>query len=85
MGFFYGLYMGHIPSDPSQRRLHLQGDLLARRRGVGRRGFDRCGARRFGAAGEEVFSLGDGEKKGGYEQLTLAIWVNIWIIQSTSS
>jgi hypothetical protein len=24
-----------------------------------------------------VFSLGDGEKKGGYEQLTLAIWVNI--------
>ena len=58
----YGLYMGHIPSDPSQRRLHLQGDLLAR--GVGRRDFDCCGARRFGAAGEEVFGLGDGEISG---------------------
>ena len=65
-----GFLMGHIPSyfffsalkshskDPSQRRLHLQGDLLARQR-RGRRDFDRRGARRFGAAREEVFGLGD--------------------------
>ena len=79
----YGLYMGHIPSDPSQRRLHLQGDLLAR--GVGRRDFDRCGARRFGGRGRGGVWPWWRWDIGGYEQLALAIWAKYITINMKKS
>ena len=67
----------------SQRRLHLHIDLLARHRRWRRDNFGHRGARRFGAAGEEVFGLGDLQQRvraWGYEQQTVAIWVvkNVW-------